>query len=103
MSDILNTSFAVLLQPLQQIHPRTMHSHTRHPLLPPSLTHQKEENKKRTGQTKCTHKHVVRGITNPSMLRQGWRGEQNVSSSSHGMRGCNNLLVSMNLYALKTD
>jgi len=33
MSDILTTSLAVL-QPLQQIHPSTMHSHTRHPLLP---------------------------------------------------------------------
>jgi hypothetical protein len=58
---------------------------------------------KRTGETKCTHKHVVRGFTNPSMLRQSWSAEQKVRSSSHETCRRSNLLVSMNFYVLKAD
>jgi hypothetical protein len=44
MSDILNASLA-MPKPLQQIHPRTMHSHTRHPVS--SLSHLPEKKEKR--------------------------------------------------------
>ena len=50
MSDILTTSLAVL-QPLQQIHPRTMHSHTRHPPPLPTYSPEKEEQQRKNVQT----------------------------------------------------